>query len=163
MRDLSAAEEHRDLHPMPFTEEVADVVHLEGDVVHARLRAHLHFLQLARGALLAGLLRLLLLRVAVLPVVHDATDGRVGGGRDLDQVELLRIGDPLRVGRRHHAELAAVGVDHADLACANLLVDADLVLDLRYDPPPGMRASAATRAMNASSATAGSLLPPTRG
>src|SRR5262249_45744936 len=123
----------------------------------------LHFLELARGDFLARLLRLLLLRVPVLAVVHDAAHRRIRGRRDLDQVELLLIGDPLRVERRHDAELPAVRVDDPDLARLALVVPPALLLDLRYDPPPGMRASATTRAMNASSPTAGSFAPPMRG
>ena len=76
--------------------------------------------------LLPRLLGLLLLRVPELAVVHDPADRRRRGRRDLDQVELLaarRCAE--RVVRRHHAELRPVGVDHADLAGTDLLVDPD--------------------------------------
>src|SRR5262245_4268119 len=163
MGDGPAAEEHGDLHPVPFAEEVADVPDLEVDVVTARLRAELHFLELAGGVLLARLLLLLLLRILVLAVVHDPADRRCGGGRDLDQIELLPVRDPLGVHGRHHPELLSVAVDDPDLAGADMLVDADSLLDFRYDTPPGMRASARVRATNASRASAPRFSPPMRG
>src|SRR5262249_13514617 len=163
MRDGAAPEEDGDLHPMSLAEEIANVTDLEIDVMTAGLGPELHFLQLAGGVLLARGLRLLLLGVLVLPVVHDPAHGRGRGGRDVDQVELLLIGDALGVGRRHHAELRSVAVDHADLAGADLLVDADSLLDFRYDAPPGMRASRPTCATKASSDSAGRFSPPTRG
>src|SRR5262249_4219324 len=143
--------------------EVADVAHLEVDVVTARLRADLHFLQHGRGRLLARLLRLLLLRVAELAEVHDAADGRVRGGCDLDQVEVLLLREPERVLGRHDAQLGAVGADDAALARADVGVDAGLVLDLGYGAPPGSRAAAAVSATNAASAIASCTAPPVRG
>ena len=44
--DRAAAEEHGYLHPVPLPEEGLDVPHLELDVVDARLRSELHFLEL---------------------------------------------------------------------------------------------------------------------
>src|SRR5262249_14488285 len=163
VRDGASAEEDGDLHAMTLTEEVANVTDLEIDVMTAGLGPELHFLQLAGGVLLARRLRLLLLRVLVLPVVHDPAHGRIRGGRDLDQVELLLIGDALGVRRRHHAELRPIAVDHADLAGADLLVDADSLLDLRYGTPPGMRASRTTWAMKPSRGSAGRFSPARRG
>src|SRR5206468_9670526 len=98
------------------------------------------------------LLRLLLLRIAELAVVHDPADGRARGGRDLDQIEVPLLRDAVGVFRGHDAELRPVGVDDADLAGPDLGVDARLLFDLGYAPPPGMRASSAVRATNASSA-----------
>src|SRR6266850_2844613 len=163
VRDRAAAEEHRDLHAVPLAEEGPDVTHLEVDVVNARLRADLHFLQHDGGRLLAGLLRLLLLGVPELAVVHDPADRGLGGGRDLDQVELALLGDPERLLGRHDAELRAVGVDHADLSRTDLVVDPGLVLDLGYGAPPGTVASAAVRATNVSSGNASWPGPAPRG
>src|SRR5262249_56723876 len=79
------------------------------------------------------------------------------------QVELLLIGDALGIERRHHAKLRPIAVDHANLAGADLLVDADSLFDLRYKAPPGIRASRATWARKASRTSAGPVSPPTRG
>src|SRR5581483_28151 len=163
MRDRAAAEEDGDLHPVALGEEAADVADLEVDVVDARLRPDLHFLQDHRGRLLPRLLRLLLLRVAILPVVHDPADGRIRSRRDLDQVELLLLRQAERVLRRHDAELGAVVRDDSDLPGADLPVDADLVLDLRYKAPPGMRAASTVCATNVSSGSAACAAPAVRG
>jgi len=60
-------------------------------------------------------------------VVHDLADRRVGGGRDLDEVEPLLPGDLQRFGQGFDPELRAVGADQADLTSANAIVDAGLV------------------------------------
>src|SRR5262245_19180522 len=163
VRDRAPAEEHGHLHPVAIPEEITDVTDLEVDVVPAGLRPELHFLELAGGILLARLLRLLLLGVLVLAVVHDPAHRRVGGGRDLDQVELLAVGDALGIRGRHHTELLPVAVADTDLTGTDLLVDAGAVFALRYDAPPGMRASARVRATKASSASAPRFSPPMRG
>src|SRR5438128_676780 len=162
VRDRAPAEEDRHLDAVALGQEAADVPHLEVDVVRARLRADLHLLQDGGGRLLARLLRLLLLRIAELSEVHDAADGRVRGGRDLDQVELLLLRQAERLLRRHDAELRAVGADDAHLARPDLRVDPCLVLDLGYGTPPGMRAWAAVAATNASTAVVCGA-PPVRG
>src|SRR3989475_11100588 len=80
-----------------------------------------------------------------------------------DQVELLLLRDAQRVGRQHDPELRAGGVDHADLAGADVVVDSRLLFDLSYATPPGRRASPATRATNASRGTAACGAPSPRG
>ena len=163
MGDRPATEEDGHFDTMSLAEKGPDVADLEVDVVATGLRADLHFLQQGRGRLLARFLRLLLLRVPVLAVVHDAAHRRIGTGRDLDQVELLLLRDAQRVGRQHDPELRAVGVDHADLAGADVVVDSRLLFDLSYATPPGRRASPATRATNASRGTAACGAPSPRG
>ena len=59
----------------------------------------------------------------VLAVIHDTADRRRGRRRDLDQVEFLFVGEPLRFTRRHHTELFPVGPNQADLAVPDLFVD----------------------------------------
>ena len=63
--------------------------------------------------------------VLVLAVIHDAAHGRLGVGRDFDQVEVLVLGDALCVGIRVNAELAAIDADKADLPGTNLTVIRD--------------------------------------
>ena len=53
--------------------------------------------------------------------------GRVGVGRDLDQVELLLAGLGQRLGQGPDPELLAVGADEEDLAGSDAVVDPDLV------------------------------------
>src|SRR4030095_2999517 len=118
---LATPEHHRDLDLVPFEEEAARLAPLEGQVRVRGPRPELQLLQLGRSLRLARCL-LLPLFVLVLPVVHDATYGRVRGGGHLDQgqARLLREGHRGLWG--HHPELRPVGSDQADLAGADPLV-----------------------------------------
>ena len=123
MGHLAAAEHDRHLDLVARLEEALDVALLGVVVVLRDLRPELDLpdvdllLVLARGLLLLDLL------VLVLRVVQDAADGRLGVGRDLDQVEvaLLRLAQGL-VGA-HDPHLLAVLVDEPDLGNADALVD----------------------------------------
>ena len=70
---------------------------------------------------LLGLVLLLLVLVLPLAVVHRLGDGRLGGGRDQDQVEtqFLRLADG---GGRRHDLYAAVRENGADFAGADRFV-----------------------------------------
>src|SRR6266700_2327295 len=103
-----APENDRDLHLRALVEESLDVSLLGVVVVDADLRPELDLLHLDLALVLAGLLRLLLLLVLVLPVVHDLGDGRVGLGCDLDEVEVLAVGVVARLVRGLDSELAPV-------------------------------------------------------
>jgi hypothetical protein len=74
-----------------------------------------------------------LLLVAVLRVVHDPRDGRIGAGRDLDEVEPLAVRELERFLRREDPHLAALLVHEPDALRADLLVDS-LVPLARYLP-----------------------------
>src|SRR6266545_592683 len=69
---------------------------------------------------LAGLHRRLVFELAV---VHEPSDGRPRGGRDLDQVEIRLAGDFEGLGDGHDAHLLAVRTDEPDLGHANAIVD----------------------------------------
>src|SRR5665811_366848 len=88
MGRLTPAEHDRDLDLRPLVEEANDVPLLRLVVVHADLRPQLYLLDVNLLLVLASQLRLLLLRVAVLAVIHHPADGRVGARGDLDQVEI---------------------------------------------------------------------------
>jgi hypothetical protein len=74
---------------------------------------------------LLGIVRLFLLRVAILVEVGDAANRRRCGRRNLDQVEAARLGDFDRLAQRQDSDLRAVGVDYTDFLRANQVVDAD--------------------------------------
>jgi hypothetical protein len=75
--------------------------------------------------MLLGLALLLLLLVQEFPVVHDAADGRLRGGRDLNQVQILLAGHLERFERRQDADLIPFVVNHPDFAGAYAVVGAD--------------------------------------
>ena len=77
---------------------------------------------------LSGFPRTLLLRVLILPEVHDATDGRHGRWRDLDEIEAFLLRNRESLGRRHDAQLLARVIDDADFTNANALVDTRTVV-----------------------------------
>ena len=131
-----------------FSQKPADVVDLEVHVVLAGARAEFDFLHHDLGLVLPRLLILLFLQVPELAVVHDPADGRRRVGRDLDEVEFLAQGVAECLAQRPNTDLFAVGVNHAHLAGADLLVDTDTRFS-GYDAPPGRR-SCWTRARNAS-------------
>ena len=61
------------------------------------------------------------------------------GGRslrgDLDEVKPLLVGDPLRLGGRHDAELLTGGTDQTDLAVSNVLIELMHILANTEAPP----------------------------
>jgi hypothetical protein len=74
---------------------------------------------------LLGVVRLFLLRVAVLVEVGDAAHGRIGRRRDLDQVQPAALRNFDSLAQRQDSDLAAVGVDYTDLLRANQVIDAN--------------------------------------
>src|SRR5437870_5730756 len=75
---LTPPEHDRHLHLRPLVQEADDVTLLRLVVVDTDLGPELDLLDEDLRLMLPRELRLLLLLVAVLPVVHDAGDGRVG-------------------------------------------------------------------------------------
>src|SRR5690606_9565306 len=89
---LTATEADGDLHLVPLLQEATHVAQLDLVVAFVRGRAELDFLDLDLLLLLLRRVGLLLLLEAVLAVVHDAADGRVGVGLDLDQIQTGLLG-----------------------------------------------------------------------
>jgi hypothetical protein len=122
---FASAEAQAGFHLVAFRKEAQHVVALGHVIVLVNVDAELNFLQ---DDLLLVLLRralLLFLFIQVLPVVHDAADGRNGVRRDLYQIKILFAGLSRRIHRRHDAELLAVRADHAHFACADALIHAN--------------------------------------
>ena len=123
---------HGELDLVAAQEEIARVLELEGVVVALDLGPHLDFLQLHLVLLLLGLAGAPVLLVLELAVIHDAAHRRAGGGRDLDQIEPLRLGERESLAHRQHPDLLPVVRDHANLRDADALVDSNFrLLDWR--------------------------------
>ena len=73
------------------------------------------------------------LLVAVLVVVHQLAHGRLSARHNLDQVKVLLLGQLQCRLRGHHAQLRAVGGNHAHLSVADFFVDHRLV-DIHTPP-----------------------------
>jgi hypothetical protein len=67
----------------------------------------------------------LVLFVKELAVILNAADGRLGGGRDFDQIEATLAGYFESFKGRQNSELFTVFVDDADFTRANSVVNAD--------------------------------------
>src|SRR5579862_2908996 len=140
MLTLAAPEHDRDLDLRALVQEALDVALLGLVVVLADLRSELDLLDVDLGLVLARGLRLLLLLVPVLAVVHDPHDGRVGLGRDFDEIEALPVRVFPGLVRLLDAELLSVLVDQAHPRNANRLVDTRLRLrSARRFPGPSPR------------------------
>ena len=122
VRHLAAAEEDGGLYLVAVGQEPFHVLLLEPIVVLVHLRAELDFLDLDRLLVLLGLPGALVLQVLVAAIVGDTAHRRHRGGGDLDEVESLGPRNDQCLLRRHHAELLAGIVDHANLAYTNPLV-----------------------------------------
>src|SRR4029077_5345129 len=121
---LAAAEHDGHLDLVVLLQEALDVAALGLVVVLGDLRAKLDLADVHLLLALAGLLGLLLLLVLVLRVVEDPADGRLGGRRDLDQIEVFLASALQGVGGRNYSHLLAVLVDQSNLGYADALVDA---------------------------------------
>src|SRR5262245_23794735 len=86
VRYLAAAEPDRRLHFVPVGQNLPGMLHLEIVVVLIGGRTKLDLLDLDDDLFLLGLVRPLLLLVKILAEVNDATDRRLGLGRDFDQI-----------------------------------------------------------------------------
>src|SRR5262249_21239098 len=127
VRDLAAAEHHREPDLVAALEEAPDMLHLEVHVVLLGLGPELDFLGLDLGRALALLLLLLRFLVLVLAVIHDPADRRKRARRDLDQIEALFLGEAQRLVRWHDAKLLFLE-DDPDLRDADAVVDAQALL-----------------------------------
>jgi hypothetical protein len=78
-----------------------------------------------RLLVLLGLALFLFLLVQVFPVIHDAAHGRLRGGRNLDQIQVLAAGQLKRFKRRHDANLFAFVSDHANFAGTDAVIGSD--------------------------------------
>jgi hypothetical protein len=90
--------------------------------------AHLDLLDLDDLLLLARLGGLLLLFVFVFPVVHQLDDGRLGLGRDFDEVEAFLLRDGAGVLGADFSVFVPVVSDQEDGAGKDFFVDARPVL-----------------------------------
>src|SRR5579862_7369880 len=122
---LPAAKRNCNLNTMTFSNKAPDMTNFEVDIVLVGKRPHLNFFDNRRGGAALGVVRFFLLRVTVLVEVHHAADRWMGGGRDLDQIEIAAFRQPDSVASAHDSGLSAVSVDHSHLRRADGLIHAN--------------------------------------
>ncbi len=121
---LASAEHDGDLHLVTIVEKLLDESSLGVEVTGSDLRAVLHLLDSHVEGLSTRLLGLLGLVELELPVVHDATDGRLRGGRDLYEIQVEASGQRQCITGCHHATLVSLVVDQTYSLHANSFIDA---------------------------------------
>src|SRR5215470_14328605 len=134
VRYLAATEPDRRFHLIPVGQNLPGMLHLEIVVVLIGGGAKLNLLDLDDDLFLLGLVRPLLLLVKILAEVNDATDRRLGLGRDFDQVVAALASNPEGLLRRHNAKLLPLLIDYPHFFRANTLVDANTGASLIAPP-----------------------------
>ena len=122
--DRTSAEEDVGLDLGPLLEEVLRVLELEVVVVVVGLRAEADLLHDDFRLVRLQFLGLLFLLVEELLIIGDAAYGRLGLGRDLDQVEFHLVRQTQCVADRHHLRLGNVVPHQTHLGNRDLFVDA---------------------------------------
>ena len=122
---LAPAKENGRLHFVAFIEKTQNVVLFRLVIVVVHIDAELDLFYGDRLLMLLGFALFFFLLVEILPVVHDAAYGRLRGGRNLNQIQILFAGLFDSFVRRHDAKLLPFVVNHADFARPDAIVDAD--------------------------------------
>ena len=120
---LSAAETDGNLAAVTFSQELLSIALLDIEVIHINAGRHTDFLDLHHTLVLTGFLLALGLLEAELAVVHDLADRGHGIGRDLDQVQVLLLGDAQSFQRGHNAQLFTGLRDQSNLLVADFFID----------------------------------------
>jgi hypothetical protein len=110
-----------------FAEEPKDLILANLIVVFRSGGTKFDFFQLGATAALTLLVSFFVSLVKILAVVRDFANRRIGGGRNLHQIQSSFLGHLHGLERLHDPELAALIVDHPDFASADSLVDANAV------------------------------------
>jgi len=123
---FATAELELKLHFHALPHEFLGMTHLHTVIVLIDVHVKIQLLELGRGGIFPGVLLFLGQIVKVLPVIENFTDGRIGGGINLHQIESATTGFRHGLGKAHDSERFAVGIDNdQDFASANLVVGTD--------------------------------------
>ena len=116
-----AMKDHR-LDFMAFAEKPDDLVLADLVIVFRGRGTELHFFELRALLMLALLVRFFVGLVKVFSVVGDLANRRVGGRRNFHQIEPLLAGKLNRLERRHHTQLSAILIHHANFTRPDSIV-----------------------------------------
>ena len=127
MGQLATAEHHRDDHLVLVLQESLGLIHLELDIVLARLGTETDLLD--PRVVDVGFVLFFLLLILELAEIHDSADGGLFVWSDLDEIEPRLACPGHRLVGGDDSELPTFGGDHADRRDADLLVDAMVLID----------------------------------
>jgi len=122
---FASAEEDGCFYFVAFIQKTQHVIFFRFVIVVVDVDAELDLFYGDGFLVLLGFALFLFLLVEILPVVHDAAHGRLRGGRNFDQIQILFAGFLDGFERRHDTELLPIVINHADFARPNAIVGAD--------------------------------------
>src|SRR5260370_2501005 len=120
--DLAAAQLDHGFHAVAFLQEPHGVILLELVVMVVCVGPELQLLHLDHVLLSLGFVLLLFVLVLPLAIIHGLGNGRLGSGRDQDQIETHRTRLLYRLQRRHDLD-GFIGEYGADFTRTDSLID----------------------------------------
>jgi hypothetical protein len=127
-RHFASAEEDGRLHLVSLVEEAQHMILFGLVVVIIHVDTKLNFFDRNGLLFFLGFALALFVLVQKFPVIHDAANRRLRGGRNLYQIQVSFAGHLQRFEGRHYANLFPFVTDHANLACPDALIHADKTL-----------------------------------
>jgi len=122
MRRLASAEPHLDFNLVAFLEEAPRRTHPDLQIVIISAGPNPHLLDFRDVLILLGVPGALVLLELELPQIGDAAHGRIGRGRDFDQIKPCLFGSANSFLDRQNPDLSAIRVEDADLGDTNLAI-----------------------------------------
>src|ERR1700691_190857 len=119
---FAAPEKYRGLYLVSSIEKAEHMIFLGLVIMVVHIDAELDLFYGDRLLMLLGFTFFLFLLVEILPVVHDAAHGRLRGGRNLNQIQVLAAGQLESFEGRHYADLFTFVSDHANFTGSNAVV-----------------------------------------
>jgi len=105
-----------------FAKKPDDLVLADLVIVFRGRRTKLDFLELRTLLMLSLLVRFFVGLVEILSVIGDLANRRVSGRRNFHQIETTLARKLNRLKRRHHAQLAAILIHHANFTRSDSIV-----------------------------------------
>jgi len=127
---LTTAEPQRDLYLVTIVQKLEHVTHFDLIVIGICVRSELDLFDLDDLLLFAGFRFALLGLVFEFAEIHDLAHGRIGIGRDLDQVQTRFLGHFHGATGRDNPDVFAVGTNQADFVRADIFVNARACVSL---------------------------------
>ncbi len=126
MSILTTSEHERNFYTIAVLNKFIEVAHFRVVVVIPHIDAEFDFLELGLHLVLLLLFFLLFLIVLIFTEIHNPAYGRLGGGRNLHEIQSILVSEPQGFTGFHDAELFAVWIDYADFWHTNTMVNPSL-------------------------------------
>ena len=127
MGELSASEDHRHLDFVSLFKELESVAQFELEIMLVGTRTHTNAFNIGHSLLFLRLPLPLAKLILVFAVVPYAANRRIGGRRDLDNIESTLPSNIQRFTERNDSDLGAILVDQSDFARPNALINPEVL------------------------------------